>query len=303
MNISEARLTIETIDTKLVPRPAKVSVLEPPGYDAHRADPYPLILLLHGGNGDQNFLSNQRANIERAWRMGLLPAALVATPNADRSFYMDYRDGSQRWETFITSELLAHLRRSRRIKPERSGLAVAGISMGGMGALRMAFKRPELFAAVAALEPGIEPALAFDDIKPRDRFWRAQDLFEEKYGKPIDGEFWKANNPANIAQRDSARLRDSGLQIYIEVGDLDSFHLHEGAEFLHRMMFDQHIKHEYRLVRGADHLGRSLPERFLDAFRFLGRALDPPPRDESLDEFHRMIAAMKRRAGLGGQVR
>jgi len=166
-----------------------------------------------------------------------------------------------------------------------------------MGALRIAFKNPELFAAVAALEPGIEPALSFDDIMLRDRFWRSDALFEERYGRPVDRQFWQTNNPANVAQHNASALRESKLGIYLEVGDEDSFHLHHGTEFLHRLLFDAGIKHEYRLVRGADHLGRTLEARFLDAFQFVGRILNPGPPDDSLAEFHRMIAALKRNAG------
>jgi S-formylglutathione hydrolase len=76
--------------------------------------------------------------------------------------------------------------------------------MGGMGALRIAFKNPELFAVVAALEPGIEPALSFEEIMLRDRFWRSDAVFEERYGRPVDRQFWQANNPANVAENNAS---------------------------------------------------------------------------------------------------
>ena len=46
------------------------------------------------------------------------------------------------------------------------------------------------------------------------------------------------NNPATIASREPVRLRESGLDIYIEAGDQDFFNLHEATEFLQRALPD-----------------------------------------------------------------
>ena len=143
-----------------------------------------------------------------------------------------------------------------------------------MGSVRIAFKHPELFQAVASQEPGIEPSLSFDEIRVRDRFWRSDELFETIYGSPVDKSYWAANNPANIAARDPDRL--AGLQIYLEAGDQDMYFLNQGTEFLHRILFDVGLSHEYRLVKGAEHIGPSLAPRFLDAMAFVGRMLNPP---------------------------
>ena len=50
----------------------------------------------------------------------------------------------------------------------------------------------------------------------------------------------------------------------------------QGTEFVHRVLFDAGISHEYRLLKGADHVGASLVPRSLDAFAFIGRQLNPP---------------------------
>jgi len=195
-------------------------------------------------------------------------------PSAQRSFYMDYKDGSEKWEQFIITDLLGYMRANYDVVKGREGTLVTGISMGGMGSLRMAFKHPDVFQAVASMEPGIEPALQYKDIKLRDRFWRDQPLFEKIYGKPVDEVYWAANNPATIATKDPNRL--VGLGIYLEAGDQDMFFLQHGTEFVHRVLFDAGIAHEYRLVRGADHVGPSIIPRFLNAMDFFGRVLNPP---------------------------
>ena len=292
------RLETGEIATKLVPGPAKYTVLLPPGYGTSK-DAYPLLLLLHGGDGDNGFLSKMKPTIEAAWAAGDLPPLVVVTPDAQRSLYMDYRDGSQKWETFITTELLNRIRATYRVSSDRSKTVVSGISMGGLGSLRLGFNHPDTFGRLASLEAGIEPALSFDSIKVRNSFQRSASMFAERFGTPVDNDYWKRFNPANIAIVQHDAIVKSGLQIYIEVGDQDMFHLDEGNEFLHRVLWDHGIVHEYRLVRGADHLGRTLPPRLRDGFRFLNQhVLNPPPSDNSYVAGATMVKALKAMRGV-----
>lgn len=283
----ETTLELGSFGTELLDHELEYAVLRPDGTGL------PLIYLLHGGGGNRDHLEQMRPLIERAWERGDLPPAVVVTPSAGRSFYMNYRDGSRRYEDVLVGPFLDHVRTGYATT---STTVIVGISMGGMGGLRLAFKHPDVFTAIAALEPGIEPALAFDDIELRDRFWRADDLFEQIYGTPIDRDYWAENNPATIAQRDPERLKDLG--IFVECGDQDSFGLHRGTEFLHRVLWDNGVKHEYRLYRGADHLGRTIGPRYEAALAFIGKALDPPPPDDTLGQLHTMIARLKQRAGV-----
>jgi S-formylglutathione hydrolase len=288
-------LHLGEIETDLVPGPIEYAALTPA---EGGASPLPLVLLLHGGNGSRDLLAQTRPAIEQAWTEERLPPAVVITPSCRRSFYMNYQDGSERWEDVVLGPVVDAVRTEHGATDDPAKTAIAGISMGGMGALRIAFKHPERFAAVAGMEPGIEPALSFGDIALEDRFWRDDALFEQIYGSPVDEAYWAANNPANIVLDDPARLRDARLAIAIECGDLDSFGLHRGTEFLHRVLFDNGVPHDYHLVRGADHLGRSLSRRIAHMLDFIGAALDPPPPDESLAPLHAMIANLRKRAGL-----
>jgi S-formylglutathione hydrolase len=286
------------LESKLVPGPVEIAVYTPPGYDPARTDPYPLLLQLHGGGGSSQQMGAMATTLEEATRRGLIPQVVSVMPSAGRSFYMDYRDGSQKWETFILTELLPHMRKTYRVAPGREGTLVTGVSMGGMGSLRLALKHPDVFRAVAAMEPGIEPALAFRDIQLRDRFWRDDALMQSIYGKPVDEAYWALNNPATIAKADPSRLK--GLGIYIEAGDQDMFFLHHGTEFLHRVLFDAGVSHEYRLVKGAEHVGPSIAPRFLDALGFLGRELNPPTAWTGADAVkaaRNRVDAFKRTAG------
>ncbi|MGH9842700.1 MAG: alpha/beta hydrolase [Blastocatellia bacterium] len=283
------------LETKLAPSPVEFAVLLPDGYETAK-EPLPLLLFLHGGNGDKSFLARMRSTFDEMWKAGTLPPMVVVTPSAARSFYMDYKDGSQKWETFIVTEFLDHLRAKYKVTKERKGTLLFGISMGGMGALRMGFKYPEKFGGLAALEPGIDPALKWKDVQPRNRFWRGQDLMETIFGKPMDEAYWEANNPASIAVARAERIRASGLGIYIDAGDEDSFLLHEATEFMHRILWDHKIPHEYHLVRGADHVGRTLRPRSMEGLQFLARVLNPPPPDPQAEALRKQLAPLRKQA-------
>ncbi|MBD3745730.1 MAG: esterase [Sphingopyxis terrae] len=280
-----------------VPGEARVAIYLPPGYDADRTEPYPLLLLLHGGNGSEKDLAFFNDVFDREIAGGRLPPLVIATPTGRRSLYMDFRDGSERWESFVLSDVLPFVRRSAHVSQGRERTFIGGWSMGGLGCLRIAFKHPQLFAAVAALEPAIEPALAWKGVGPHTRFWRPEEVLHPIFGNPVDAEYWAQNNPASIASRAPDRLL--GLGVYLEVGDQDMLYLYEGAEFLHRVLFDARLAHEYRLVHGAEHIGPSLLPRMADALGFIARQIAPPGWiDQNVLNVRAMLDRSKRSAGL-----
>jgi S-formylglutathione hydrolase len=281
-----------TFETALVPSPLNYTVLLPDGYGESTAT-YPLLYCLHGGAGDNGYLTNMRPAIDELWKAGTLPKMVIVTPSATRVFYMDTKDGAEKWDTLLAGPFLEHLRKTYRVSHERGGTLLFGVSMGGMGGLRLAFKHPDVFGAVAALEPGIDPVLRYKDLQPRHTFWRAPELMQEVFGTPVDAAYWEANNPASIANANADKLRAAALGIYIDVGDEDAFGLDEAAEFMHRILRDHHIRHEYRLLHGADHVGRTLPGRSQDGLRFLARYLNPPPPDPQAEALHRQLAPLK----------
>lgn len=288
---------IRTMRSANVPGDVDVAIHLPEEYGRPGTTPFPLLLLLHGGNGSERDLLRFVPLIDRTIEDGTLPPLVVATHSARRSLYMDYRDGTERWETFILEDLLPMLRAEIRLSYARDRTFVAGWSMGGLGSLRLAFKHPDLFGAVAAIEPAIEPALRWAEIGPRVKFWRPDDIYETIFGSPVDESYWAANHPAAIAKLDPGRLVDLG--IYVEVGDQDMLYLHQGVEYLHRILFDAGIAHDYRLVHGADHVGPSLEPRIADALAFIGRQIAPPGWvDDEVTGQRSIVDDRKRVAGL-----
>lgn len=70
------------------------------------------------------------------------------------SFYVD-SPVSGGWESFVTEDVVDYVDRRYRTVAGPAGRAIAGDSMGGFGALRLAMRRPDLFSVVYALSPGL----------------------------------------------------------------------------------------------------------------------------------------------------
>jgi S-formylglutathione hydrolase len=261
-----------------MPQPVPYAVLLPPGYS--RLGPLPLCLMLMGGGGSRQNLEESRTLFEKWWGDGSVPPMVLATPSAGMSYYHDLADRSVRWEAFLADDFLRHLRSRFDLRSDPRWTAITGISMGGYGALKIAFARPKQFAAVAAMQPILEPAFKDADVGLRNRIHHASGGPKELIGPQRDAAIVEANNPVNRARSNAHAIRGSGLAIYLDVGDQDFVNAHDGTEFLHRVLWDLDVSHEYHLVRGGDHGGPTLLPRMRAMFEWVGavfKAAEPAP--------------------------
>lgn len=119
---------------------------------------FPCLLLLHGLSGDHT-IWQRRTSIERyAASYGIA----VAMPSVHRSFYTDMVSGYPYW-TYISEEIPAILRRYFPLSSRREDNFVAGLSMGGYGAFKLALRCPERFAAAASLSGCLDLGLRVDE--------------------------------------------------------------------------------------------------------------------------------------------
>jgi len=261
----QSRIEVGELAVDFAPAKVPYAVLLPAG----DAGPHPLCLFLHGSGGSHQNLIDMRPLFERWWSDGIAPMAVAMASTGAMSYYLDHPDGSARWESFIADDFLAHLRGKFKVGHDRESTFITGISMGGYGSLKIAFSRPDQFAAVAAIQPLLEPGFHDSEIGARNRLHHMVGGPRELLGANRDAVF-EANNPANRARNGADAIKKSGLAIYLEVGDEDFLNAHDGTEFLHRVLWDLDIAHEYRLIRGADHGGPTLVPRIRDAFAWLG---------------------------------
>ena len=127
--------------------------------------PPPVLYLLHGLTDDHTAWT-RGTSIERyAAAKGLA----VVMPQVHRSFYADESYGMRFWE-FLSAELPAVVERFFRISTRRADTFVAGLSMGGYGAMKWALRQPERFAAAASLSGALDLAYIQEfDLRPHMR--------------------------------------------------------------------------------------------------------------------------------------
>jgi len=149
----DARLHELTLSTPALPAPTHVRVLLPDGYDASGATRYPVLYLLHGGNGSFADWTTAGLGDARAATAGL--GVIVIMPDAGKGgWYTDwYKPGLQgqpKWESYHVNELIPFVDARYATVARRSGRAIAGLSMGGFGAMSYAARHPDRFAAASS---------------------------------------------------------------------------------------------------------------------------------------------------------
>ena len=143
-------LRVSTAVSVILPEPAAGQI----GLAGSSSDaPPPVLYLLHGLSDDETVWT-RRTSIERyAADAGIA----VVMPRAGRSFYQDEAYGGAYW-TFLSRELPAVVERFFRVSTVRQDTFVAGLSMGGYGAMRWALTEPGRFAAAATLSGALDLA-------------------------------------------------------------------------------------------------------------------------------------------------
>src|SRR6202050_3436688 len=156
---AQGRIDCAALNSKILKQVVHYCVYLPASYSAPPAasakDPaprYPVLYFLHGlGDNEQTlFNSGGMTLLDDLHRQGKMGDFLIVEPEGRRSFYINSADGSVRYSDFLIREFIPQIETKYRIRPGREARAVSGISMGGYGALRLAFAHPEMFSAVSA---------------------------------------------------------------------------------------------------------------------------------------------------------
>jgi len=268
----------------------------PPSYP-RRGTRYPVVYLLHGRTGNEaEWLAkgDLDAVADSVFAAGPPPLILVM-PDGDNSFWVNWEASPgvaacagdsllaeapssfcvpvSRYGDYVARDLVAQVDSAFRTLADRAHRGVAGLSMGGTGALTLALTYPDVFSAVAALSSVAAPFY----LGPRPYqapAGQARSLgdLEEAMGRPL-GPFTRARwGPDTAAwwrhdpERAARRLRDSGRglpAIWLEVGTGDPY-LDENRAFAAALR-ELHVAHQYLEREGGHqwsywraHLGETL---------------------------------------------
>lgn len=242
----------------------------------------PLCLFLFGGGGTADTLLAIAPLLFAMFRDKRLPPMVVACAGvAPFCFYLDDAERRMHWENLVARTLVERVKNDFGTNDD---VGLIGISMGGYGALKIAFAQPRAFRAIAAIAPMIEPSLQADGTPLRNRFHYPPSVPQALLGPQRDPVLFDSDHPGRRAQRNAGAIRESDLAIWLDTGSRDACNAHDGAEFLHRILWQLDIPHEYHLLRDADHVGPTLVPRIESAFVFVAHHLwnkeNPPSAEE-----------------------
>jgi putative tributyrin esterase len=262
---ADSRVQCGTMKSKYVPGRIGFCAMLPPSYDGNPGRRFPVLYFLHGLGGDQSFLASSGASteIEDAWAQKKLGEFVIITPQGENSFYINSRDGHILYEDFFIREFVPQMEKRYRLIGGRSGRAIGGISMGGYGALRFAFKYPQMFASVAVHMPALLEQL------PHGSASAGLGVFlGTAFGTPLNERFWQENTPFVYAR--ASKL--PALKIYFDCGDHDHYGFDAGTRQLDRLLTEHHVPHEAHIYPGG-HNWEFVAEHLGDSMQFQSRAL------------------------------
>ncbi len=207
---------------------------------------YPVIYALHGLFESPAFWEGRGLApiYHEAVDRKEFPEAIVVALDGGNSFFINGPLG--RYEDAVVQDLVAQMDATYRTIPSRAGRVLFGVSMGGYGALRIAFEHPGVFGAVATHSAMLLQQIPTAEAGARGGQMRA---FNAAFGDPIDAALWKAADPLELAQRADARALPA---LYFDCGSNDRFGLFAGNTELHRRLEARGIAHEFALQPG-DH--------------------------------------------------
>lgn len=272
---AQSRIDCSALNSHILKRTVRYCVFIPSGYDAGAAEKparrYPVLYFLHGLGDNEQTLFNSGGwtlldGLRKQHKMGDF---LIAAPEGRRSFYINSADGSERYSDFFFQEFMPRIETKYRVRRGRDGRAITGISMGGYGALRFAFARPELFSAVSAQSAALiaeTPQQLDSAFSPGLPLLR---VLSPVFGKPIDARHWNENNPFLLAKKNAIALRK--VSIYFNCGQQDNYGFEKGATELHDELLKEHVKHEYHAYPG-DHSITYFLSHFDETMEFHSRA-------------------------------
>lgn len=237
---------------------------------------YPVVYLLHGyTDNDMGWIQFGEANLiaDEAIAHREIPSMIIAMPDAGVSWYINNFDGSMRYEDFFIKEFLPFIESKYRIRAEKRYRGVAGLSMGGYGALVYALKHPDLFAGCIAFSAAIYTVE--DVINSTPEHWKQ--VNSPLYGPDLKGKdritkHWQSNNPIYVVQNSDVE-QIKKVSIYLDCGD-DDF-LFRGNSTFHILLRDLNIPHEYR-VRDGGHSWSYWRTGLVDGLKFLGTSFHQP---------------------------
>jgi putative tributyrin esterase len=232
--------------SKLVGKPLPYRVILPVWYNppaGKEQQHYPVLYLLHGLSGHHtNWLEKTKLLND-----ALYSNLIIVMPEGNDGWYTDSATvATDKYESYILKELIPDVQSRFRTVETREGRAIAGLSMGGYGALKFGVKYPDKFAFVASMSGALDPA-ARSDSSPRSAWEYLRPSIMQTFGAPDSPT--RADNDLHKLFRNLPAERLATLPfIYLDCGTEDG--LFATNRELANILLERKIPHEFRQLPG-----------------------------------------------------
>lgn len=233
------------LKSQLLGRAVPYQVLYPVRYYSpdNRDKRFPVLYLLHGLTGHStNWLENTRIALY-ATHYDLF---IVMVEGADGWYTDSATVPADKYESYILRELIPDVEKGFRVSTRRDGRAIAGLSMGGYGAIKFGLKHPEMFALAASMS-GAFQAPSWTEKELKDPGARTDSVMQA-FG-PADSPTRQANDVFKLARAVPAKQISSLPYFYLDCGTED--YLFSNSRDLATLFQEQKIPHEYRELPGT----------------------------------------------------
>jgi putative tributyrin esterase len=218
-------------------REMRYRVILPAGYETS-SERYPTLFLLHGLYGDFENWSTRTNLIRYAERFRLI----ISMPDAGDSWYANSATvPADKFENYIIKDFIGEIDSRFRTIRERRARAIAGLSMGGYGAVKFALQYPQLFTMAGGISAALNAPGDLDD-QAADFRLNLQKAFGP-HGNPT-----REQNDvfARLALAEPAELP----YIYLDCGTSDALFLFSNREFVARLQ-ERKVPYEFHEMPGA----------------------------------------------------
>lgn len=184
----------------------KVRILLPSNYAT--GSNYPVLYLLHGMNGNAASWTTMRKDQESLESLTDGKNVLIVMPDGDSGFYTDWYNGgtfgAPAWQRYHICQLISWVETRYRVRRDRGGRAIGGISMGGFGAMSYAARHPDLFAAAVSFSGAVNniplAPVSLPVVPDSIPGLFAGPPFDLIWGPYLQEEVrWRGDNPVNLA--------------------------------------------------------------------------------------------------------
>jgi putative tributyrin esterase len=263
--------SVETIQlqSKLVNATLPYNVILPVDYRTSKTTRYPVFYLLHGLSGHySDWLTRTNvADYAAQYRM------IVVMPEGNDSWYVDGAAGlNDKYESYILKELMPDVDKRYRTIQAGYGRAIAGLSMGGYGAIKYGLKYPSVFAFAGS----ISGAFGVTRYTEKEMGGASWDPFLKIFG-PVGGETRKANDVFEITKALTAGRIASLPYFYFDCGTEDAAQHFNANRELSGMFLEKKIPHEYRELPG-NHSWQYWDQQVKEVLRIAAEKLRAPKR-------------------------